>query len=109
MREKDLPEIPKMDISNRYIAYCGIDCTTCPRYQGSCPEGCLGGICADDCGLCEVRICGLERHVTNCGNCEQYPCQKLENQYTNMVNDGFSEWATTAKAALEEVRSKRIM
>ena len=101
------PSSTPVNLSNSYIAYCGIDCSRCPHYRNSCPEGCLGSTCANDCGLCEVRNCGLESRVINCAYCEQYPCQKLENQYAIMVNDGFSEWAATAKAALEGVRSKR--
>lgn len=100
---------PQLDIGNCYIAYCGVDCSRCPHYRNSCPEGCLGSTCANDCGLCEVRNCGLESRVINCACCEKYPCQKLENQYANMVKDGFSEWATSAEATLEQVRSKRVL
>ena len=101
------PSSTPMDLSTNYIAYCGIDCSRCPHYRNSCPEGCFGSTCANDCGLCAVRNCGLESRVINCAYCEQYPCQKMENQYAIMVNDGFSEWATAARATLEAVRANR--
>ena len=90
---------------NRYVAYCGIDCSQCPQYQNSCPDGCLGITCVDYCGQCEVRKCGMDRQSVNCGYCKIYPCQKLENQYTNMELGGYGEWATAAKAILEGIRS----
>lgn len=90
---------------NRYVAYCGIDCSQCPQYQNSCPDGCLGITCVDYCGQCEVRKCSMERQSVNCGYCEMYPCQKLENQYTNMEMGGYGEWAVAAKVILEGIRS----
>ena len=93
------------NLSIRYIAYCGIDCSQCPQYQNSCPKGCLGITCVDYCGQCEVRKCSMECNSVNCGYCEKYPCQKLENQYSNMKMGGYGEWASAAKAILEEIRS----
>jgi NADPH:quinone reductase-like Zn-dependent oxidoreductase len=88
----------------RYIAYCGNDCTQCPQYKRDCVEGCLGTACANYCNCCIVRLCNLERKSVNCAQCSEYPCQKLENQYMNMVNDGFAEWAVAARKVLEEIR-----
>ena len=68
-------------------------------------RGCLGITCVDYCGQCEVRKCGMDRQSVNCGYCKIYPCQKLENQYTNMELGGYGEWATAAKAILEGYRS----
>jgi hypothetical protein len=28
---------------------------------------------------CEVRKCGMEKGVENCGCCDEYPCETLEN------------------------------
>lgn len=99
------PSATPINMSNRYIAYCGIDCSQCPQYQNSCPEGCLGITGVDYCGQCEVRKCSIEHQSVNCGFCGEYPCQKLEKQYESMVNGGYSSWAATAKAVLEEIRS----
>ncbi|MDP8228893.1 MAG: DUF3795 domain-containing protein [Candidatus Electryoneaceae bacterium] len=30
------------------------------------------------CDICDARLCGLERNLTSCGNCEDYPCDKLD-------------------------------
>ena len=76
-----LPSASPINTNNRYVAYCGIDCSQCPQYQNSCPEGCLGITGVDYCGQCEVRKCSMERQSVNCGFCGEYPCQKLEKQY----------------------------
>jgi hypothetical protein len=99
------PSAAPINTGDCYIAYCGIDCSRCPQYQTSCPEGCLGITSVDYCGQCEVRKCSMDRQSVNCGFCGEYPCQKLEKQYESMVNGGYSSWAATAKAVLEEIRS----
>jgi hypothetical protein len=87
-----------------YIAHCGFDCSGCPYYGSSC-DGCLAG---NDQQLeggvieCTVRTCNMERGIANCGHCEEYPCDGLE--------DMFSQWrgrwaaaAREAKAVLDEI------
>jgi hypothetical protein len=92
------------NLTNRYIAYCGNDCTVCPQYQKSWSEGCLGNTPANYCGTCAVRRCNLEKQNANCAYCEKYPCKILEKQYENMKTDGYSEWAAMAKTALDAIR-----
>ncbi|MHC1739794.1 MAG: DUF3795 domain-containing protein [Anaerolineaceae bacterium] len=92
------------NLNNRYIAYCGIDCTVCPRYQNDCAEGCLGSKPANDCGACAVRRCSLEKLVINCAYCDKYPCEILKQQYANMKMVGYGEWATIAQTVLDEIR-----
>lgn len=93
-----------MDITNRYIACCGNDCTRCPQYGHDCVEGCLGTTCANYCGTCVVRLCNLEHQIVNCAQCKEYPCQKLEKQYENMANDGYGDWAEAAIKELKKIR-----
>ena len=93
-----------MDMTNRYIACCGNDCTQCPQYKQDCTDGCLGTTCANYCDTCIVRLCNLERQTDNCAQCKDYPCQKLEKQFENIVNDGFADWAIAARKALEGIR-----
>lgn len=31
------------------------------------------------CHNCEIRKCGLEKGVKNCGECDEYPCEKTTN------------------------------
>jgi hypothetical protein len=89
------------------VAYCGMDCTECPTYQATqnndnnaraevarfysgrykinvdpqdinC-DGCLpaGKQIMGYCRECEIRKCGIERKVMNCGYCSDYPCDRL--------------------------------
>ena len=91
-------------IAYRFIAYCGNDCTKCPQYLHACAEGCLGSNPANYCGSCAVRLCNLEKQMTNCAYCAQYPCQVLEKQYDNMKADGYADWAIASKTVLDEIR-----
>jgi hypothetical protein len=91
-------------MTTHYIACCGNDCTQCPLYKKECLEGCLGTTCADYCGTCIVRLCNREYNTANCAQCEEYPCLKLEEQYENMVKDGYGDWATAARKILEAIR-----
>ncbi len=48
-------------------------------------DGCLEmnarlcGLCLD----CAVRACGIERKVDNCGQCDDYPCDKVEKTFSD--------------------------
>ena len=110
------------------VAYCGLTCTECQAYQATQkndnnarakiaeewskqfgmnlkPEdincdGCLAvskrqiGYCA----MCEIRKCGSDKKVVNCGYCVEYPCDKLNNFHTG---------APQAKAKLEAIRNTK--
>ena len=39
------------------------------------------------CQVCEIRKCGIEKDVPNCGQCEQFACDKLEG-FFKMFPDG---------------------
>ena len=85
----------------KMIAYCGLVCTECPAYLATktndekmaketaemwtkhykvdvkvedvwC-DGCLveGKKCAH-CGMCEIRVCGIEKGAKNYGHCDDY-------------------------------------
>jgi Protein of unknown function (DUF3795) len=60
-------------------------------------DGCLsgGGKLWNRCRNCEVRKCGMEKQVKNCGYCRDYPCEKLNEIFII---------APTAKANLEKIR-----
>lgn len=97
----------------RMIAYCGLVCSECPAYLATkqnnvdmaketaeqwraaynvqvkvedvwC-DGCIveGKKCAH-CGECEIRACGIERKVENCGHCTEYPCERI-NAFFKLV------------------------
>lgn len=88
----------------KVIAFCGYDCTNCPVYQATMKKdlellkiilynakedatietlGCRG--CTDClvvnqfCNKCPIRLCALNKKVINCGHCEDFPCNKLDN------------------------------
>ena len=90
------------------IAYCGIACNECPALIATRnddngkrsevaeqwskmyntdvkPEevncsGCLSGdgTLYKHCQVCEIRKCGKDKDVQNCGHCTDYPCNKLD-------------------------------
>lgn len=43
-------------------------------------EGCqsMGGRVFNYCNVCEIRKCGKEKGLKNCGYCSEYPCNKLD-------------------------------
>jgi hypothetical protein len=110
------------------VAYCGIVCTECPTYQATLkndnkarvkiaeewskqyqtafkPEdincaGCLavGKRQIGYCAVCEIRKCGLDKKILNCGYCVDYPCDKL-----NMILAKVPQ----AKAKLEAIKNTK--
>ncbi len=90
------------------VAYCGIPCHMCDarvatvndddekraetaktwseQYKADIKpedincEGCIseGSVLFSHCKECEIRACGLEKEVENCGHCSDYACEKLE-------------------------------
>ena len=60
-------------------------------------DGCLsdGSRIFSYCSVCEIRKCGKERSVANCGSCADYPCERLSKL--------FAEYGK-AKETLDEIR-----
>jgi len=109
------------------VAYCGLVCTECPAYKATKEDddkarakiaeewskryqhsfktedincsGCLavGDVQIGYCRVSEIRKCGSDRKVLNCGYCIEYPCDKLNEFHTKVVE---------AKANLEAIRSR---
>jgi hypothetical protein len=110
------------------IAFCGVDCSEFPIYQATrnndndsrakvareyseryktevnpqdinC-DGCTsaGKKIMGYCQTCDIRKCGLDREVLNCGYCADYPCNKLDKVHTISAK---------AKANLEAFRNKK--
>jgi hypothetical protein len=114
--------------AGKKLAMCGLDCAACPAYiayktddqalrektaaewsrqfhAGIKPAdincvGCLQtkGVQFSHCADCEIRRCGLTRHVQNCAQCQDYPCARISAFIANVP---------PAKANLEEVRRSR--
>lgn len=110
------------------MAQCGLDCSKCPariafvkddpelrrrtaqewseRYHASIkPEDVFCSGCRVEglpkighCGVCEVRLCGRERGVANCGECADYPsCATIA---------GFIQYIADAKATLDAIHAR---
>jgi hypothetical protein len=95
------------------VAVCGLDCSKCGAFLATKenddfkraevaqewsklfkvdikPEdincdGCLseGERIFNYCKVCEIRKCGKEKGLKNCGHCGEYPCQKLDFIFNN--------------------------
>ncbi len=108
------------------IAFCGLDCHQCKAFLATqenndqkraevaqewsklfkveikpddinC-EGCqsIGGRLFNYCKVCEIRKCGKEKGLKNCGYCSEYPCSKLDFIFRS---------APDAKNRLDEINS----
>ena len=108
------------------IAFCGIDCNSCiaqlatvkndymelqriaSRWgnHNGVPYGveetkCLG--CTSNrlnihCALCEIRDCGMEKNLNNCGECNEYVCSKLRKEWDSWIDNSWIK----AKTNLEK-------
>jgi len=69
--------------------------------EGVACDGCVTGstrLCGH-CHECEIRLCGLEKGVANCGECAGYEsCERIQN---------FFKMVPTAKIVLDEVYAAR--
>jgi hypothetical protein len=61
-------------------------------------DGCQseGGRLFNYCEVCEIRKCGKEKGLKNCGYCGEYPCHKFNFIFSN---------ASDAKKRLNEINS----
>jgi hypothetical protein len=116
-------------MADEMIAYCGIVCTECPAFLAkktddnelrkktvekwstdefpvteeniNC-DGCLTeGELFMFCNQCELRSCGKEKSVENCGWCMEYPCGKLEKVWEMMGSP-------LGKERLDKIQSQRL-
>ncbi|MGQ9705747.1 MAG: DUF3795 domain-containing protein [bacterium] len=110
----------------RIVSYCGIMCSQCPAYIATQknddnmrqemaekwskmydaeikPEyvNCDG--CSSESDLridytneCAIRLCGIEKGVSNCACCDDYACDKLKP-----IFDSYP----TSKSTLDEIRN----
>jgi hypothetical protein len=92
-------------IMSEIIAYCGLLCNECPAYIATVQNdyalkektaekwraykpdikaedinclGCKSDIVFGHCRGCEIRACGSEKLLENCGECTSFSCDKLE-------------------------------
>ena len=97
-----------------YIAYCGDDCESCPRYTATksndvrgleaaailwqkagyhdrliTPEEmiCHGCHSLEQCYYGELRECARGRGIRNCGECNEYPCDRINKVFDKTSSD----------------------
>jgi len=116
---------------NRIIAMCGLVCDDCIAFiatkkdddemrqkvveawstederlkleEVDC-DGCtIGKRLHSFCAVCDVRICGLEKAIENCAQCDEFPCTKLEKLWNSFRTVSGEE----AKANLKRIRKSR--
>lgn len=65
------------------LSFCGIYCGACKNYKKN--MNCMG--CRYEKELvndCPTRLCAFKKGLLHCGECENFPCDELNNFY----NDG---------------------
>ncbi|MHA2034999.1 MAG: DUF3795 domain-containing protein [Promethearchaeota archaeon] len=67
------------------IGICGLNCAKCPDYhttrcENECAKGLLGVHSSSDCRLLP---CAREKGYRYCFECDEFPCQKLEEFATD--------------------------
>jgi hypothetical protein len=112
----------------KMVAYCGLVCTDCDALKATQqnddkmraeiaakwskeynhpfkPEdiNCVGcipteGVQVGHCQICEIRKCGQEKGVKNCGWCADYSCEKT---------DGFFKMVPDCKKTLDAEKQSR--
>lgn len=44
-------------------------------------NGCRSTVLNKHCYECAIRVCGVEKGLRNCGECSEYICSKLRNEW----------------------------
>jgi hypothetical protein len=74
----------------KLLAYCGLYCGGCRSYFQNSDVNCHGcrveETLVDD---CPTKICAEKRQLLHCGECDEFPCQMLNDFY----NDGIKHHA----------------
>ena len=62
------------------LSYCGIYCGKCKNYKKN--MNCCG--CRNELSLvndCPTRACAIRRKLLHCGECDEFPCEMLNDFY----------------------------
>lgn len=117
-------QVYEMDESN--LGFCGIDCNACHAYLATQADdaarlaevakgwsseelplgpndvlcdGCHSDRVAKFAPDCTTRQCGLEKRVSNCAQCGEYVCEKLEKHW-GMLGE---ETRNSSKSTLDKL------
>lgn len=88
-----------------YIGCCGLYCGMCPRFQSSAPSRCLGCHLGEQHAYCSVYRCCVDKHSQHtCGECTEFPCERLERVLGVAVEADSFISHRPAMANLERIR-----
>lgn len=100
-------------MEEQLLAYCGLSCRMCPARLATLSDdiqekskvaaqwteefkteikaediNCTGckpdGVKFGHCHQCQIRQCSSEKKLENCGFCDDYPCDKLNDIFNHM-------------------------
>lgn len=92
-------------MASELIAFCGLYCGACSfkmaymendrkhidympsiydKFKNDPLEYCPGCRLENKCGECKIRDCAIEHKYDHCGECPDFPCEKI----TGFINDG---------------------
>ena len=73
------------------ISVCGIDCDSCNFKKENQCKGCRISAAEGKCvwgGRCETHDCAVNQGLYHCGECKDFPCQRLLDIHKSENPDG---------------------
>ncbi len=84
-----------MEINGELIGKCGFYCGSCPTYIS---ENCKCCTPQHKSGDCFTRDCVLERGLSFCGECKEFPCQTiLSEPKVTVLDKSWLQWKKKQK------------
>lgn len=65
------------------MAFCGTYCETCDWKEKMNCKGCKVHASNVFWGSCSIALCAIEKKLNHCGECENSPCNLLQEAYNN--------------------------
>lgn len=89
------------------VAYCGLFCGACGKYlRGKCP-GCHDNTKAS---WCAVRSCNIERKLSSCAECSEFPDVKQCRKFNNAISKVFGFLFRSDRAAcIAQIKSLGLL
>lgn len=79
------------------MAYCGTYCETCDWKEKMNCKGCKAHASEVFWGTCKIAACAMEKGLSHCGECDDVPCEKLEDAYKDPEHGDNGERLTNLK------------
>ena len=79
----------------RLIAYCGLYCANCSKFnKGKCP-GCAEN---EKMSWCKIRKCCIEKEIANCSGCEEYIYPNDCSKYDTFISRTIELFSSTDRS-----------